>query len=635
MIPELGHFALILALLVAIVQGTLPLWNRPAWQSLAVPAAHAQFLLVALAFSALEYAGLTDDFSVLSVFENSHTLKPVLYKIAGVWANHEGSLVLWVLILALFGALVARYGQLPLSLRARTLAIQGLIATGFLAFILFTSNPFIRLFPAPPNGNDLNPILQDPGLAVHPPCLYLGYVGFSIVFSFAVAALLEGRCDRAWARAVKPWCLLAWSALTIGIGLGSWWAYYTLGWGGWWFWDPVENASLMPWLAGTALLHSLAVLEKRETLKQWTLLLSILTFSLSLLGTFLVRSGVLTSVHAFANDPQRGLFILVLLVLAVGGSLAVYARRVSRLGQGRYFAPISREGAIIVNNLLLATATATVFIGTLYPLFVDESQGHTVSVGPPYFNMTFVPLMVPLLALLAVGPLLAWKRAEIRPVLQRLGLVALLALATAVIVIRLCGIKPAMAPIGFGLAAWAIGGALLIPCERRRFLTLSRRELGMVLAHLGLGISVAGMTAAALFVAEKITIMQPGQTIELAGYELLFTGAHNLGGPNYTAVEGDFTLNRHGQAITAMHPQRRFYPVQGRFTTAAAIHTDLLADVYLSLGNRDHQMPGAYVVRFYHHPLVPWIWGGVLLMALGGLLSLSGHKLVKVEVLHG
>ena len=631
MIPELGHFALILAFVVALIQATVPvaasIRRREDWMPVAIPAAGLQLALIAIAFAALVAASLMDDFSVRSVVENSHTLKPVLYKVAGVWGNHEGSLVLWVLILALFGALVAA-SRVPPALKTRTLAVQAMIAVGFLAFILFTSDPFDRVFPPPPDGNDLNPLLQDPGLAVHPPCLYLGYVGFSIVFSFAVAALWMGECGRAWGGHVRPWALAAWSALTLGIALGSWWAYYTLGWGGWWFWDPVENASLMPWLAGTALLHSLSVVEKRAALKSWTLLLSILTFGLSLLGTFLVRSGVLTSVHSFANDPARGVFVLALLVLSVGGALILYGMRASTLKLGGLFQPVSREGALVLNNLLLATATATVLTGTLYPLFLDESQGHTVSVGPPYFNKTFIPLMVPLIAALAVGPMLPWKRGDLAGVVQRLKFAAFAVLLLVVAVLAVKGVRPALAPLGMAMAGWCVFGAVAEPLSLNR--ELMRRwplpNWGRVMAHAGLGICIAGMTGSALWMQEKITLVHPGDTLSVAGYTLNFLGVQPVAGKNYTAVQGRFAVSRAGRDLGTMRPQRRFYPTQSRFTTQAAIRTDLMADLYVTIGAVDVHDRAAYVTRIYHHPLVPWIWIGAAMMTAGGIVSLAGRR---------
>ena len=641
MIPELGHFALILAFAVALLQAGVPvaasIRRQEPWMLITRPAALAQFALVAGAFLSLVAAALLNDFSVTSVVENSNTLKPVLYKIAGVWGNHEGSLVLWVLILTLFGALVARSG-VPEPLKARTLAVQAMIAAGFLAFILFTSNPFARVYPPPVNGNDLNPILQDPGLAFHPPCLYLGYVGFSIVFSFAVAALWQGECSRAWAGYVRPWALGAWSALTLGIGMGSWWAYYTLGWGGWWFWDPVENASLMPWLAGTALVHSLAVVEARAALKSWTLLLAILTFSLSLLGTFLVRSGVLNSVHAFANDPERGFFVLALLGLTVGGALTLYALRASTLKLGGLFQPVSREGALVLNNLLLATATATVFTGTLYPLFLNETAGHTVSIGPPYFDKTFIPLMVPLIAAMGIGPMLGWKRGDLAGALQRLKLAAGAVLVVILGVLFVKGLQPVLALLGIAMAAWCVLSALAEPLAHARFFrrnlresltrlaTWHRRGWGRSLAHAGLGVAIAGMTGSALWMTEDITLVRTGQTLHVAGYDLTFLGTEPKAGKNYTATEGIFDVSRGGPFTAEMRPERRYYPTQQRFTTVAAIRTNLLSDLYVTLGEVDATDRSAYVTRIYHHPLVPWIWIGAVLMTLGGVLSLSSRR---------
>src|SRR3546814_680625 len=466
MIPELGHFALILALAVAVVQGSLPAIGAArqsdSLMAVAGPAAVAQFLLVGTAFLSLMYAYVVSDFTVANVVENSHSAKPMLYKVTGVWGNHEGSMVLWILMLAGFGAAVALFGRsLPATLKARALAVQAWIAAGFLAFTVFTSNPFLRVFPPPADGNDLNPLLQDPGLAFHPPMLYAGYVGFSMAFSFAIAGLIEGRADAAWARWVRPWALTAWIFLTAGVALGSWWAYYELGWGGWWFWDPVENVSFMPWLLGTALLHSAIVVEKRDTLKVWTVLLAILTFSFSLIGTFIVRSGVLTSVHAFATDPERGVFILALLSVAIGGSLILFAVRAPLLKPGGLFAPVSREGRLVLNNLLLVTATVTVFLGTMYPLFLEAVSGDKVSVGPPFYNATFVPLMSPLVAAMAVGPFLQWKRADLMGVIDRLKVVAIATLLLALAVAYVTDGGPVLAVLAMGLAAWLFVGALV------------------------------------------------------------------------------------------------------------------------------------------------------------------------------
>jgi cytochrome c-type biogenesis protein CcmF len=640
MIVELGHFALVLALCLSMAQASVPLIGAArrhlGLMEVGRGAAIASFLLVALAFAALINAYVTSDFSVLNVVQNSHTDKPLLYKITGVWGNHEGSMILWVFILTLFGAAVAWFGDnLPPELRARVLAVQGMIGTGFLLFILFTSNPFLRQIPAPANGDGLNPVLQDPGLAFHPPFLYLGYVGFSIAFSFAVAALIEGRVDAAWARWVRPWTLAAWCALTIGIAMGSWWAYYTLGWGGWWFWDPVENASLMPWLAGTALVHSSIVVEKRDTLKSWTVLLAIITFSLSLVGTFLVRSGVLTSVHAFAVDPRRGTFILLLLLVAVGGSLGLYAVRAPALKGGGLFAPISREGALVLNNLLLTCGCATVFLGTLYPLFLDAIGGPKVSVGYPFFDRTFAPLMVPLLLAVAVGPLLAWKRADLIGALQRLWVAGV-----AVLVVLLVGFYvthggPVLAVLAFGLAAWVAAGAMVEWADRvrlfrarfgdsiRRAIRLPRAAYGMTFAHLGLAVAVAGFAGSA-YQQEHIANMRAGQTLSIAGFNLEFTGIDRVEGSNFSADRGSFILRRGKDVVAELHPERRFFPLQQQTTAKTAIHTNFLADFYLALGDPDGK--GGWAVRAYWKPLVPWIWIGAVIMAFGGVVSLSDRR---------
>jgi cytochrome c-type biogenesis protein CcmF len=639
-IAELGHFALVLALILALIQSSLPLAGaarrRLGWMAVADSTAVAQFLLVATAFAALINAYVTSDFTVANVYENSHSAKPLLYKITGVWGNHEGSMVLWVFILSLFGAAVAWFGtNLPRELKARVLAVQGMIGAGFLLFILFTSDPFKRLWPAPPDGRGLNPILQDPGLAFHPPFLYLGYVGFSVAFSFAVAALIEGRVDAAWARWVRPWTLAAWCALTIGIAMGSWWAYYTLGWGGWWFWDPVENASFMPWLVGTALLHSAIVVEKRDALKSWTILLAILTFALSLIGTFLVRSGVLTSVHAFAVDPMRGTLILLLLLIAIGGSLSLYALRAPALQGGGIFAPVSREGALVLNNLLLATAAATVFLGTLYPLFLDAVGGPKLSVGFPFFNRTFAPLMVPALIAVAAGPLLAWKRGDLLGALQRLWLALGAAIIVALVGLYVTHGGPVLAVLGLGLAAWVFTGAVCEWAERvkllraplpetwRRALTLPRAAHGMTLAHLGLAVTVAGIAASA-FESERIEVLHPGDDLPIAGYVLHLDGVAPAQGPNYTADRSTITVSRGGETVTVMHPEKRFFPVQQMPTSMTAIHTNLLADLYVALGDSDGK--GGWTVRAYWKPLVPWIWIGAVLMGFGGLVSLSDRR---------
>ena len=642
MIPEIGHFAIALALIMALVQGVAPLVgaarDNAVWMGLAKPAARGQFLFTALAFACLTHAFVTSDFSVALVAGNSHTLKPMLYKVSGVWGNHEGSMLMWVLILTIFGLMVAEFGRnLPPSLRARVLGVHGLIAVGFFAFILFTSNPFERLDPAPLQGQGLNPLLQDPGLAFHPPFLYLGYVGFSMAFSFAVAALIEGRVDPAWARWVRPWTLAAWCALTIGISLGSWWAYYELGWGGWWFWDPVENASFMPWLAGTALLHSSIVVERRDALKSWTVLLAIMTFALSILGTFLVRSGVLTSVHAFATDPSRGVFILGLLVVIVGGALTLYMIRAPQLKGGGLFSPISREGALVLNNLLLATATAVVFLGTLYPLALDAVGGGKVSVGAPFFSATFVPIMSPILIACVIGPVLGWKRGDLGAALKRLRLALLVALAVLLVSWYVASGNQVLSALGLGVAAWLIVGGFIdlggrlgvfrvsVPEILRRAANLPRSAWGSALAHAGLGIFVAGVTASSSWQTEKIQLMRKGDTVPLAGYTITFEGATDLKGPNYDAVRGGFTVRRGGQVIARLSPEKRFYPAERSQTTEAAIHTTWLADIYTVLGDKDAS--GAWTTRFYHNPLVPWIWAGVLVMALGGGVSLTDRRL--------
>ena len=642
MIAELGHFALILALVVALVQAALPLYGAQKGQAglmaLAAPTSLLQLLCVSVAFGALTHAYVVSDFTLVNVVENSHSAKPLIYKISGVWGNHEGSMLLWILILALFGGAVAAFGgNLPAGLKARVLSIQAMIALGFLSFSLFTSNPFERVFPPPLDGNDLNPLLQDPGLAMHPPMLYLGYVGFSIAFAFAVAALIEGRVDGAWARWVRPWTLAAWTFLTGGIALGSWWAYYELGWGGWWFWDPVENVSFMPWLMGTALLHSAIVVEKRDALKVWTILLAILTFSLSLIGTFIVRSGLLTSVHAFATDPERGLFILVLLGLAIGGSLTLFALRAPALKAGGLFSPISREGGMLLNNLLLATATATVFLGTLYPLFLEAFGGGKVTVGAPFFNATFVPIMVPLVMAMGVGPLLAWKRADLKGVFSRLKLAAFASVAVGLAFLYWRSGGPVLAILGMALAAWLFAAALVEWAERiqlfrqplgvsvKRALGLPRSAYGMTLAHAGLAVAIAGMTASAAWKEEAVQILRPGESIALGGYEYSLQGVEQVRGPNYRAQQGRFLVTRGGREVALLTPERRIYDVANRPTTEAGIHTTGLADLYSVIGEPDGE--GGWTVRLYHEPLVPWIWAGCIIMVLGGLTSLSDRRL--------
>jgi cytochrome c-type biogenesis protein CcmF len=640
MFVETGHFALILALVVAVVQAILPLVGArrrdAGLMGAGTAAALIQFALVALAMLALMNAYVTSDFSVKNVFENSHTDKPLLYKITGVWSNHEGSMLLWVFMLALCGAAVAAFGRnLPPTLKARVLAVQGMIGVGFLAFILFTSNPFLRILPAPANGLGLNPLLQDPGLAFHPPFLYLGYVGFSVSFAFAVAALIEGRVDAAWARWVRPWALASWCALTVGIAMGSWWAYYTLGWGGWWFWDPVENASLMPWISGTALIHSAIVVEKRDTLKSWTVLLAIITFALSLIGTFLVRSGVLSSVHAFAVDPARGSFILALLVITIGGSLMLYAIRAPSLRGGGIFAPFSREGALLLNNLLLATALATVFLGTLYPLFLDAVGGPKLSVGFPFYNATFTPVMVPVLLAMAVGPMLAWKRGDLLAALQRLWLAFAVAGAVVLVGLYVTHGGPMLAVLGLGLATWTAMGVLVEWADRirlfrlpladslQRAIHLPRAAHGMSLAHLGIAITAAGIAAQAWEV-ERIETLKPGDSLTVAAYTLRLDTITRVQGPNFTADDATITVLHNGAPDGALHPQRRFFPLQKQNTGETAIRSGVLSDLYVALGDADAS--GAWTVRAYWKPMVSWIWLGALIMAAGGVVSLSDRR---------
>jgi cytochrome c-type biogenesis protein CcmF len=641
-IVELGHFALILALLVAVVQVVVPAFGAAIrderMMRVAEPAAVSQLLLIAMAFLALMHAYVTSDFSVLNVAENSHSTKPLIYKMAGVWGNHEGSMLLWVLILAIFGAAVALFGNnLPPTLKARVLSVQASIAVAFLLFSLLTSNPFVRLDPAPSDGRGLNPILQDPALAFHPPFLYTGYVGFSIAFSFAIAALIEGRIDAAWARWVRPWTLAAWMFLTIGISMGSWWAYYELGWGGWWFWDPVENASFMPWLAGTALLHSALVMEKREALKIWTMLLAILTFSLSLMGTFIVRSGVLTSVHSFAVDPARGIFILAILVFFTGGGLALFALRAKDIQAGGLFQPISREGALVLNNLLLVTATATVLVGTLYPMVLESLTGEKISVGPPFFNMTFGPLMIPLVIALPVGPLLAWKRGDLLGAMQRLAFAFLAALVVAVAVFATEHRGPWLAPFGIALGVYVMMGAAIEWSNRvklgsaardevvRRATNLPRSAYGTLFAHFGVGMLMVGIVATSAYREEHILAMKPGEKVMVDGYELTFTGVERGRGPNYTEDIADFNVTRGGEPVTRLQPAKRLYDAPPQPTTEAGIHAAWRGDLYVVIG--DGQPGGGYAVRAYFNPLVRFIWLGALLMFLGGGISLSDRRL--------
>ncbi|WP_029030136.1 heme lyase CcmF/NrfE family subunit [Salinarimonas rosea] len=641
MLIEAGHFALALALGLSVVQFLVPIWgartNDATLMSVGPPAAIGVFALILFSFGVLSFAYATSDFSLANVVANSHSQKPFVYKLTGVWGNHEGSMLLWILILALFGALVAvARNAVPPKLRANTIAMQGLVTIAFLLFLLITSNPFERISPAPFEGQDLNPFLQDPGLAIHPPLLYIGYVGFSITFAFAMAALIEGKIDAVWARAVRPWTLTAWGFLTLGIAMGSYWAYYELGWGGWWFWDPVENASLMPWLAGTALIHSTVVMEKRDALKVWTILLAILTFSLSLLGTFLVRSGVLTSVHAFAVDPDRGLFILGILVFFIGGSLALFAWRAPMLKQGGIFAPVSREGALVLNNLFISTACATVFIGTLYPLALESLTGAKISVGAPFFNATFLPIAVPLLLLLPFGQVIAWKRGDVAGITSRLYVAAGLAILATVAVYAVTLGGPALAPLGIGLGVFLVLGAFNEVATRawqsgsggvalaaKRALGLPRSTWGTVLAHAGMGVTVVGVAATAWSV-ERIVSMNPGDVQTIAGYEARLEGVFPRTLHNYNEDVARFTLLDDGREVAQLETMKRIYPARGMSTTEAGLETFGFSQVYISFG--EIQPDGSLGVRLYYKPWILLIWIGSVIMALGAALALTDRR---------
>ncbi|UYN99718.1 MAG: heme lyase CcmF/NrfE family subunit [Devosia sp.] len=637
---ELGHFALILSFAIASVSAVagLALWRRGEALSAAMrQSAILQFVLVALAFAALVQAFVVSDFSVALVANNSHSLKPLIFKISGVWGNHEGSMLLWILILVLFGALAAVFARsLPSDLTSLVLGSQSLLTAAFAGFTIFTSNPFARLAQPPLEGADLNPVLQDIGLAIHPPLLYAGYVGFSICFSFAVAALVSGRIDQAWARWVRPWTMLSWVFLTLGIAMGSYWAYYELGWGGWWFWDPVENASFMPWLAGTALLHSALVMEKRNALKIWTIFLAIITFSLSLLGTFLVRSGILTSVHTFASDPTRGLVILTILALLIGGAFLLFAIRSPALRQGGLFAPISREGALILNNLFLATAVGAVLVGTLYPLVLDALTGTTISVGAPFFDFTFGALMAPLLLVLPFGPLLPWKRGDMVAAGQRLMGMAALAVFVTILVSALGGVSVSLAPLGLLLGFWVTFGSVAELIERsrlgriplaesvRRLAGLPRSIWSTALGHLGVGLTVLGIVSVTAWETELVTTLNPGETAELAGYTIAFDSFEQVAGPNYVADTGVFTVSAPGAGNARLEAERRTYVASGMPTTEAAIQTYGLSQLYLQLGE---PLDDTHVLRVWHKPYILLIWLGCLVMAGAGILSLSDRRL--------
>lgn len=642
MIIELGHYALVLALATSLIISVLPVIGArrgdAAMMAVGTTGTYALFLLVAFSFAVLTYGYVVSDFSVQNVYQNSHSLKPMIYKISGVWGNHEGSMLLWVLILAFFSAMVAFFGtNLPDRLRANVLAVQAWITTAFTLFILLTSNPFIRLSPIPAEGQDLNPVLQDIGLAIHPPLLYLGYVGFSVCFSFAIAALMDGRIDAAWARWVRPWTLAAWVFLTAGISMGSYWAYYELGWGGWWFWDPVENASFMPWLAGTALLHSALVMEKRDALKIWTVLLAIIAFSLSLLGTFLVRSGVLTSVHAFATDPTRGVFILGILVIFIGGAFTLFALRAPMLKAGGLFQPISREGALVLNNLILTVSTASVLIGTLYPLLLETLTGEKISVGPPFFNITFGLLMIPLLVAVPFGPFLAWKRGDLLGALQRLYVAAALSLVLGLGLWYAQNGGPVMAVAGLALAFFVMGGAIAdlwyragfgkhpLSTAWSRFKGLPRSAFGTALAHFGLGVTVLGVVAVTTFETETVVEMKPGMTAEAGGYVVTFDGIRAATGPNYTEDQGHFTIRESGVEVADVWSSKRLYTARQMPTTEAGIVTFGLSQLYVSLG--DPMADGGIVVRIWWKPWILCIWYGTLVMMAGGIVSLSDRRL--------
>jgi cytochrome c-type biogenesis protein CcmF len=629
MIPEIGHFALILSLLVALTLGILPLVGaqrgNATWVALARPAAQAQFLLIAIAFGCLSWAFYVNDFSVGYVAQHSNSLLPTIYRLAAVWGGHEGSLLLWVLMLSGWTMAVALFSrQLPEVMVARVLGVLGLVACGLLLFILLTSNPFERLLPAAGDGRDLNPLLQDPGLVFHPPMLYMGYVGFSVAFAFAIAALLAGQLDAAWARWSRPWTTAAWIFLTLGIALGSWWAYYELGWGGWWFWDPVENASFMPWLMGTALIHSLAVTEKRGSFKNWTVLLAIGAFSLSLLGTFLVRSGVLTSVHAFASDPRRGIFILALLAVVVGTSLSLFAWRAPKVSLGGAFALISRETLLLANNVLLVVACGSVLLGTLYPLVIDALNLGKLSVGAPYFNSVFVPIMVPLLFLIAAGPIARWKHADLREIGRRLAIVAVIAIIAGVGLPLLAGGWTPLVAVGLLAAVWIAAAGVMQIAARLKTGSAPPSFWGMQLAHLGVAVFVVGVTMVGGYQEEKDVRMGPGDTVTIASYTFTFVGIREAEGPNYVASIGDVDVSENGKVLRRLNPEKRNYHTSSMPMTEAAIDAGFTRDVYVSLG--EPLGGGAWAVRVYYKPFVDWIWFGCLFMALGGLLAASDRR---------
>jgi cytochrome c-type biogenesis protein CcmF len=635
MVPELGHFALILALSLALVQTIFPLIGAarsiPNWIAVARPAAAGQFVFMSLAFGCLTYAFINNDFSVLYVASHSNSDLPLAYRVASVWGGHEGSLLLWSLLLSLWTVAVAIFSRsLPQTMAARVIAVMGFVSVGFLLFMILTSNPFERLSPAPFNGQDLNPLLQDPGLVIHPPMLYMGYVGFSVAFSFAIAALLGGTLDSAWARWSRPWTLVAWIFLTLGITLGSWWAYYELGWGGWWFWDPVENASFMPWLVGTALIHSLAVTEKRSAFKNWTVLLAIMAFSLSLLGTFLVRSGVLTSVHAFATDPARGVFILAFLGIVIGLSLLLYAWRAPKVGKGGHFEAMSKETLLLLNNILLVVACGGVLLGTLYPLFVDALGMGKISVGPPYFSVVFFWIMAPLMFLLGIGPLSRWKNDQPKRLLIKLRYTFIVSIALAVLLPYLVMGKAGLIVFpGIAAAVWII----LTTLQNIREKTANRSKglgslplsfHGMTIAHIGVAVFVVGVTLSNAFSIEKDVRMAPDNPLELGGYSFIFEGTDRKDGPNYQAEQGTVKVLKNGEEVVVLHPEKRYYRVQQMPMTEAAIDWGFTRDIYVALG--EPLDGGAWSVRVYYKPFIRWIWLGGFLMVLGGILAAADKR---------
>ena len=630
MIPELGHFSLLIAAVIALALGTLPLIGAakriPAFMAVARPAAQGQLVFVAFAFGCLAWSFYSNDFTVLNVATNSNSQLPVQYRIAATWGSHEGSLLLWVLMLSFWMLAVSVFSRaLPEDMVARILGVMGLVSLGFLSFLLFTSNPFERLLPAAADGRDLNPLLQDPGMVFHPPMLYMGYVGFSVAFAFAIAALLDGRLDASWARWSRPWTTAAWMFLTIGIMLGSFWSYYELGWGGWWFWDPVENASFMPWLVGTALIHSLAVTEKRGAFKAWTVLLAILAFSLSLLGTFLVRSGVLTSVHAFATDPRRGVFILGFLALVIGGSLALYAWRMGKVAPGARFELLSRESMLLANSVLLLVACGAVLLGTLYPLFLDALGLAKISVGPPYFDSVFVPLMAPVVLLAGVGPLVAWRKGDGALAARRLRWAAIAALVLALFAPLAFGRWGALTSFGLLLGFWIIAGSLTTLALRLKSGSRPTSSFaGMLLAHAGIGVFILAVTLVKSYESERDLRMAPGESVTLGGYTFRFDGVRERQGPNYRAARGAVQVSRDGAPVTSLYPEKRVYLVQQNPMTEAAIDYGAARHVYVSLG--EAVGGGAWTVRIHVKPFVGWIWGGCIMMALGGLLALSDRR---------